>query len=68
MLEAEAPDRRAVVVAHLFLLRIEPHTLPDDLLRRAVRAPDREGAFEPHRQDPLTLQLASPVAQRVTLA
>lgn len=46
MLEPECPDRRAVVVAHLFLVRVEAHALRDDRLRRAARAPDREGALE----------------------
>ena len=46
MLEPELPDRRAVVVPDLLLLGVEPHALPDDGVRRARVAPDREGHFE----------------------
>jgi len=49
MLEAKGPDRRAIVGSHFRLLRVEAHTLADDLLGVAVRTPDCERAFEAHR-------------------
>ena len=46
MLEPKLPDRRAVVIPDLLLLGVEAHALPDDGVRFARVAPDREGHFE----------------------
>jgi hypothetical protein len=46
MLESEAPERRAMIVAHLLLLGIESYALAYDLLWLAVCTPDRKGTFE----------------------
>lgn len=53
MFHAKAEDRRRVVVADLFLLRIEADSLTDDGRLGAGSAPYCKGHFEADREDAL---------------
>lgn len=53
MLEPEAENGRAVVVADFLLLGVEAHALPDYGGFGTGRAPDGEGHLETHGEDPL---------------
>lgn len=68
MLESEAPNRRREVIPGLLFLGIEPHTLADDLLRLAGRAPDMEGAFETHGEDAFGFEFPRAGAEGVRFA
>lgn len=67
MAEAEAPYRRGVVVADLFLFGVEADALSDDGGPGARRAPYGEGHFEAHREDAMGGELRRALAEGVLL-